>query len=202
MKEIGTIFWRSGVPTRDSLSRRILKVCALSWVEARFWNHKIVFTRSTNTSPVQKWSNTKVNTQILIRVMPNFVKADFWRSDSNITRVELSTLIRPSIQPRIIPDFRLFSSRKAWSSYSPKFDRYLFKAYGNDVKKTFRWRTGWIGMHNAGKADCNLQKKKRKDVGLLLLVHWDQISYSSSVVQIWLFKSLTVKITVGIWIMV
>ena len=36
------------------------------------------------------------------------VKADFWRSDSNITRVELSPLIRPSIRPRIIPDYWVF----------------------------------------------------------------------------------------------
>ena len=36
------------------------------------------------------------------------VKADFWRSDSNITQVKLSPLIRPSIRPRIIPDYQGF----------------------------------------------------------------------------------------------
>ena len=55
-------FRRSGVPTQDSFSRRILKVCVLSRVEARFWNPKIVFIRSMNTSPVPKWLNTKVST--------------------------------------------------------------------------------------------------------------------------------------------
>ena len=53
---------RIGVPIRHSPSRRISKVCALSQVEARFWNPKIVFTRSTNTSPVQKWSKTRIIT--------------------------------------------------------------------------------------------------------------------------------------------
>ena len=67
-------FWQSGVPTPNLLSRQILKVCALSRVEAWFWNPKIMFTRRTNTSPVQKWLNTKVNTQIVICVMPNFLK--------------------------------------------------------------------------------------------------------------------------------
>ena len=46
---------------------------------------------------------------------------DFWRSDLNITRVELSFLIQPSIRLRIIPDYLVFSSSEAGSSYSPKF---------------------------------------------------------------------------------
>ena len=51
-KLLPTKFRRSRVPTQDSLLRLILKVSALSWVKARFWNRKIVFSRSTNTSPV------------------------------------------------------------------------------------------------------------------------------------------------------
>ena len=65
-------FRQSGVPTRDSLSRRILKVCALSRVKAWFWNRKIVFSRSMNTSPVRTRSNTIVHTRILIHFMTIF----------------------------------------------------------------------------------------------------------------------------------
>ena len=42
-------------------------------------------------------------------------------NNENITQVELSPLIRPSIRPRIIPNYRVFSNSKAGSSYSPKF---------------------------------------------------------------------------------
>ena len=87
---------RIGVPMRHSPSRRISKVCALSRVEAWFWNPKIVFTRSTDTSPVRKWSNTKVNTQILIRVRPNFLKF----TTPNNTR--LSSFFRTARRGRVI----------------------------------------------------------------------------------------------------
>ena len=69
-----TKFWRIRVPTRDSFSSRVLKVCNLSRVEARYWKPKIVFSRSTNTSPVPTRSNIIVDTQILIRVMTFFSK--------------------------------------------------------------------------------------------------------------------------------
>ena len=48
-------FLRIGVPTQYSFSRRILKVCNLnlSRVQARYLKPKIVFSRSTNTSPVR-----------------------------------------------------------------------------------------------------------------------------------------------------
>ena len=42
-----------------------------SQVEALFWNPKIVFAWSTNTSPVWKWSNTKVNTTRLSSFFSN-----------------------------------------------------------------------------------------------------------------------------------
>ena len=61
-----------GVPTRDSFSRRILKASNLGRVEARYLKPKIVFSQSTNTSPVQNGSNTIIHTQILIRVMTIF----------------------------------------------------------------------------------------------------------------------------------
>ena len=50
---ISVKFWRIGVPTRDLFLRRILKVCNLVWVEARYSKPKIVFRRS----PVQTQSN-------------------------------------------------------------------------------------------------------------------------------------------------
>ena len=65
-------FRRIGVPTRDSFSRRILKACNLGRVEARYLKPKIVFSRSTNTSPVRNRSNTIVHTRILIRVLTIF----------------------------------------------------------------------------------------------------------------------------------
>ena len=45
------------VPIWHLPSRWISKFCALSRVEARFWNPRFVFTRSRNTSLVGKWSN-------------------------------------------------------------------------------------------------------------------------------------------------
>ena len=69
----GTKFWQSGIPTRDSSSRRILKVCILGRVEARFWKPKIVISRSTITSPVWTRSNIIIHTRILI-----FVIIVFW----------------------------------------------------------------------------------------------------------------------------
>ena len=47
-----TKFRRIGVPTRDSFSRQILKASNPGRVEARYLKSKIVFSRSTNTSPV------------------------------------------------------------------------------------------------------------------------------------------------------
>ena len=47
-----------GVPTRDSFSSRVLKVCNLSRVEAQYLKTKIVFSRSTITSPVRTRSFT------------------------------------------------------------------------------------------------------------------------------------------------
>ena len=52
---------RSGVPTRDSFSRWILKVYVLGRVEARYWKPKIVIRLSTNTSPVRTCSNITVH---------------------------------------------------------------------------------------------------------------------------------------------
>ena len=72
-------FWQIRVPTRDLLSRRILKVCNLGRVEAWYSKPKIVFSRSTNTSPVRTHSNIIVHTQILIRVIPFFPKWEFIR---------------------------------------------------------------------------------------------------------------------------
>ena len=46
-----------GVPTRDSCLRRILKACNLGRVEAQYLKPKIVFSRSTNTSPVLVLTN-------------------------------------------------------------------------------------------------------------------------------------------------
>ena len=69
---LNTKFRRIGVPTRDSFSRRILKASNLGRVEARYLKPKIVFSRSTNTSPVRNRSNTIVHTQILIHVMTIF----------------------------------------------------------------------------------------------------------------------------------
>ena len=71
-------FRRIGVPTQDSFSRRILKTSNLGRVEAQYLKQKIVFSRSTNTSPVGNRSNTIFHTQILIRVMTaRIVKAEF-----------------------------------------------------------------------------------------------------------------------------
>ena len=50
-------FRRIGVPTQDSFSCGVVKVCNLSRVEARYWKPKIVFSCSTNTSPVRTRSN-------------------------------------------------------------------------------------------------------------------------------------------------
>ena len=61
-----------GIPTRDSFSRRILKACNIGWVEALYLKPKIVFSRSTNASPVRNRLNTIVHTRILIRVMTIF----------------------------------------------------------------------------------------------------------------------------------
>ena len=62
---IETKFWQIGVPTRVSFSSRVIKVCNLSQVEALYWNPKIVFSRSTITSPVRTRLNIIVRTQIL-----------------------------------------------------------------------------------------------------------------------------------------
>ena len=50
-------FRQIGVLTRDSFSSWVLKVCNLGRVEARYWKPKIVFSQSTNTSPVWTHSN-------------------------------------------------------------------------------------------------------------------------------------------------
>ena len=63
-----TKFRRIRVPTRDSFSRWILKVCKLGRGEAQYWKPKIVFSGSTNTSPVQTCLNIIVLTRILIHV--------------------------------------------------------------------------------------------------------------------------------------
>ena len=54
-------FRRSGVPTRDSFSRRILKASNLGRVEAWYLKPKIVFSRSTNTSSVRNRLNTWIS---------------------------------------------------------------------------------------------------------------------------------------------
>ena len=86
-------FRRSGVPTRDSFSRRILKVCVLGWVKARYWKPKFVF---RFFSPAGICSNITVHTQILIRVMTIFsqitssrvITPDLaWYSTLNNTRI-------------------------------------------------------------------------------------------------------------------
>ena len=56
-KSIDIKFWRIRVPTRDSFSRRILKASNLRRVEAWYLKPKIVFSRSTNTSPYRNLSN-------------------------------------------------------------------------------------------------------------------------------------------------
>ena len=67
-----TKFRQIGVPNRDLFSRRILKACNLGRVEARYLKPEIVFSWSTNTSPVRNSLNTIVYTQILICVMTIF----------------------------------------------------------------------------------------------------------------------------------
>ena len=59
---VETKFRQSGVPTWDWFSRRILKVCVLGQVEARYWNPKIVFRQRTNTRTVRTCSNITVHT--------------------------------------------------------------------------------------------------------------------------------------------
>ena len=71
-QDLHTKFRRIGVPTRYSFSRRILKVCNLGQVEARYWKPKIVFSRSTNTSLVRPCSNINVHAWLLIRVKTFF----------------------------------------------------------------------------------------------------------------------------------
>ena len=68
----GIKFWQSRVPTPDSFSRGILKVCILGRVIARFWKPKIMISWSTITSPVQTRSWIIVHTQILIHVITFF----------------------------------------------------------------------------------------------------------------------------------
>ena len=104
-------FWRIRVPTLDSFSSRVLKVCNLSRVEARYLKPKIVFSRSTITSPVRTCSN-----------IARIVKAEFQSPDSNITWVQLLPLIGLDIRTRIIAKYRIFLSSEEWSSYSPKID--------------------------------------------------------------------------------
>ena len=88
-----------------------VKVNIKSMCPKSSWATKIVFTRSTNTSPVRKWSSLLLNHNIRACINKSakleawIVKANFWRSDSYITWVELSPLIRPNTRPRIIPDF-------------------------------------------------------------------------------------------------
>ena len=60
LDHIITKFRRMGVPTRDSFLSRVLKVGNLSQVEAQYWKPKIVFSQSTNTSPVQTRSNIRI----------------------------------------------------------------------------------------------------------------------------------------------
>ena len=55
-------FRRIGVPTRDLFLSRVLKVCNLGQVEAQYWKPKIMFSLSTNTSPVRTRSNIIVHT--------------------------------------------------------------------------------------------------------------------------------------------
>ena len=63
---VKTKYRRIRVLIRHSPSRRISRVCALNQVEAQFWNPKIVFTPSANTSPVRKWLNTKLTINVSV----------------------------------------------------------------------------------------------------------------------------------------
>ena len=65
-------FWRIGVPTWDSFSRWMSKVCILGRVKARFWTPKIVISWSTIKSPVRTRSNIILHTWILICIMTYF----------------------------------------------------------------------------------------------------------------------------------
>ena len=79
LKTISTKFWQIGVPTRDSFSSCLFKVCNLGRVEARYWKPKIVFSRSTNTSPVRTRWNIIIHTRILIHVMTFFSRNAYKR---------------------------------------------------------------------------------------------------------------------------
>ena len=100
-------FRQIGVPTRDSFSSHVLKVCNQSRVEARYWKPKIGVSRSTITSPVWTCSNIIVHTQVLICEM-TFISQNARSSDSNITWVELLPPIGLNIRTRIIADYWVF----------------------------------------------------------------------------------------------
>ena len=92
-------FWRSRVSTRDSFSRRILKVCNLGRVEAGYWKPKIVFIRSTNTSLVRNCSNIIVYTWILIHVM-NFFSQNSTNCKSRFLKFRLEYYSSQVLTPK------------------------------------------------------------------------------------------------------
>ena len=67
-------FRQIGVLIQYSFSRQILKVCNLGRIKAWYWKPKIVFSWSTNTSPVRTLSNIIVHSWILIRVKTFFTR--------------------------------------------------------------------------------------------------------------------------------
>ena len=88
-----------------------MQISAKQGIDSRFVveaNLKSLCPKSTRGSILK--SKNRVNTKHeyqpgskMVEYEARIVKVDFWRSDLNITRVELSPLIRPSIGPRIIP---------------------------------------------------------------------------------------------------
>ena len=115
MGDIYTKFRRIGVPTLDLFSSRILKVCNLSRGKAQYGKPKIVFSRSTNTSPVPTRSNIIVHTQILTCVMTFFsqnaslfcksqiLKFRFEYYSSRVIALDLARYLYPSYSQ--IPSF-------------------------------------------------------------------------------------------------
>ena len=68
-RAVETKFQRIVLPTQDSFSRQILKVCLLGRVEAQFLIQKIVISRSMIKSLVRTRLNIIVHTRILICIM-------------------------------------------------------------------------------------------------------------------------------------
>ena len=66
-------YWRSGVPTGGSLSRRISRLCNLSWVEAELENWRIEIELLDLESSIE--SNIKANIKLLAEFLS--IKVEF-----------------------------------------------------------------------------------------------------------------------------